>query len=100
MVAVIVVYSFRRQHEAFREAGSWSAVGVSKDKWKTLRHIVADTGRTANDLISEAIDMLAGRYRRRSPARSPRLHRRAAALSIPRIAPWRQKSLIVTMTVA
>jgi hypothetical protein len=32
---------------------------VTVEKWKTLRHIVTETQRTANDLIDEAIEMRA-----------------------------------------
>lgn len=35
---------------------------VTVEKWKTLRHIVTETQRTADDLLSEAIDMLAEKY--------------------------------------
>jgi hypothetical protein len=38
------------------------AAFVTVEKWKTLRHIVTETQRTANDLITEAIDMLADKY--------------------------------------
>jgi len=35
---------------------------VTVEKWKTLRHIVTETQRTGDDLLSEAIDMLAEKY--------------------------------------
>jgi hypothetical protein len=35
---------------------------VTVEKWKKLRHVVTETERTANDLLSEAIDMLAEKY--------------------------------------
>ena len=35
---------------------------VTVEKWKKLRHIVTETQRTANDLITEAIDLLAEKY--------------------------------------
>jgi hypothetical protein len=36
---------------------------VTVEKWKTLRHIVTETQRTANELIDEAITLLAEKYR-------------------------------------
>jgi hypothetical protein len=35
---------------------------VTVEKWKKLRHIVTETQRTADQLIDEAIDMLAEKY--------------------------------------
>jgi hypothetical protein len=35
---------------------------VTVEKWKKLRHIVTETQRTADNLIDEAIDMLAEKY--------------------------------------
>ena len=35
---------------------------VAVSKWKKLRHIVTETQRTGDDLLSEAIDMLAEKY--------------------------------------
>lgn len=43
--------------------GAW----VTKEKWKTLRHIVTETERTAGDLIAEAIDDLAAKYGEEQP---------------------------------
>lgn len=36
---------------------------LTVEKWKTLRHLVTDTERTANDLLDEAITLLAEKYR-------------------------------------
>jgi len=36
---------------------------LTSEKWKTLRHLVTDTERTANDLLAEAISLLAEKYR-------------------------------------
>jgi hypothetical protein len=35
---------------------------VTVEKWRKLRHLVTDTGRTGDDLLSEAIDMLGEKY--------------------------------------
>jgi hypothetical protein len=35
---------------------------VTVEKWKTLRHVVTETERTANDLLSEAIDSWPEKY--------------------------------------
>lgn len=35
---------------------------VTVEKWKKLRHIVTEQQRTGDDLLSEAIDMLAEKY--------------------------------------
>lgn len=35
---------------------------VTVEKWKKLRHIVTETQRTGDDLLSEAIDMLGEKY--------------------------------------
>lgn len=35
---------------------------VTVEKWKKLRHIVTETQRTGDDLLSEAIDLLAEKY--------------------------------------
>jgi hypothetical protein len=46
---------------------------VTKAQWRKLRHVVTETERTANDLISEAIDLLAAKYPARTEkARKPR----------------------------
>lgn len=50
-----------RQH-AYREGKKTISAPVTLEKWKTLRHVVTETQRTATDLISEAIDMLAEKY--------------------------------------
>jgi hypothetical protein len=46
-----------------REGKKQVSAFVTVEKWKTLRHLVTDTQRTANDLIDEAIDLLAEKYR-------------------------------------
>lgn len=35
---------------------------VTVEQWKKLRHIVTEQQRTGDDLLSEAIDMLAEKY--------------------------------------
>jgi hypothetical protein len=40
------------------------------EKWKTLRHLVTDTERTASDLIAEAIDDLAAKYGEPKPPKA------------------------------
>lgn len=45
-----------------REGKKQVSAFVTVEKWKTLRHIVTETERTANDLIGEAIDLLAEKY--------------------------------------
>jgi hypothetical protein len=35
---------------------------VTVEKWKTLRHLVTETERTANDLLDEAITLLDEKY--------------------------------------
>jgi hypothetical protein len=45
-----------------REGKKQVSAFVSVEQWKTLRHIVTDTQRTANDLIDEAITLLAEKY--------------------------------------
>jgi hypothetical protein len=50
---------------------------VTVEKWKKLRHIVTETERTGDDLISEAIDMLAEKYP--TPPTGSRPTRRARA---------------------
>jgi hypothetical protein len=54
-----------------REGKKQVSAFVTVEKWKTLRHMVTDTQRTANDLLDEAIDMLAAKYgeRPKSPKR-------------------------------
>jgi hypothetical protein len=47
---------------ADREGKKQVAAFVTVAKWKTLRHIVTETERTADNLIDEAIDMLAEKY--------------------------------------
>jgi hypothetical protein len=48
---------------------------VTVEKWKKLRHVVTETQRTGDDLLSEAIDMLAEKYpppaARKPPPRRP-----------------------------
>jgi hypothetical protein len=46
-----------------REGKKQVSAFVSVEQWKTLRHIVTDTQRTANELIDEAITLLAEKYR-------------------------------------
>jgi antitoxin-like ribbon-helix-helix protein len=45
-----------------REGKKQVSAFVTVEKWKTLRHLVTDTERTANDLIDEAITLLAEKY--------------------------------------
>jgi hypothetical protein len=45
---------------------------VTVEKWKTLRHLVTDTERTANDLIDEAITLLAEKYGNQPQQPKPR----------------------------
>jgi hypothetical protein len=49
---------------------------VTVEKWKILRHIVTDTERTASDLMSEAIDLLAVKYGEPAPPRAAARKRR------------------------
>jgi hypothetical protein len=46
----------------YREGKKTVSATVTVEKWKTLRHLVTETERTANDLITEAIDDLAAKY--------------------------------------
>jgi len=50
---------------------------VTVEKWKQLRHIVTETQRTGDSLISEAIDMLADKYgeQPKEPGGSKKSHR-------------------------
>ena len=50
---------------------------VTVEKWKQLRHIVTETQRPASDLIDEAIDMLAEKYRTQPQEPKPKPKRRA-----------------------
>jgi hypothetical protein len=49
---------------------------VTVEKWKTLRHLVTDTQRTANELIDEAITLLAEKYGQQPKQRTGRKGRR------------------------
>lgn len=53
---------------------------VTVEKWKKLRHIVTETERTGDDLLSEAIDMLAEKYPT-APATGPKPARRVRSPS-------------------
>jgi len=53
---------------------------VTVEKWKTLRHIVTEQQRTGDDLLSEAIDMLAEKYPT-TPATSAKRARRGRSPS-------------------
>jgi hypothetical protein len=57
----------------YREGKKTVSATVTVEKWKTLRHLVTETERTANDLLAEAIDDLAVKYRAR---RQPKAKRR------------------------
>jgi hypothetical protein len=48
--------------DAYREGKKTVQAVVTVEKWKTLRRVVTETERTANDLLGEAIDMLAEKY--------------------------------------
>jgi hypothetical protein len=50
---------------------------VTVEQWKKLRHIVTETQRTGDDLLSEAIDMLAEKYPTQ-PTSAKALRRRAS----------------------
>jgi hypothetical protein len=50
------------QQRADRQDKKLVSAWVTREKWKKLRHIVTETERPANDLIDEAIDMLAEKY--------------------------------------
>jgi hypothetical protein len=64
----------RPDREGKKMVGAW----VTKEKWKTLRRIVTETERPANDLITEAIDMLAEKYggQPQEPTGSKKSHQR------------------------
>jgi hypothetical protein len=53
----------RPDRENKKLVGAW----VTVEKWKTLRHILTETQRTANDLIGEAISLLAEKYGAQQP---------------------------------
>jgi hypothetical protein len=69
----------RPDRQGKKLVGGW----VTVEKWKTLRHLVTETERTANDLISEAIDDLAQKYgEQEQKPTTPKKRRRGAEPSI------------------
>jgi hypothetical protein len=61
---------------AYREGKKTVSATVTVEKWKTLRHVVTETQRTANDLLDEAITLLAEKYGQQPKQRTGRKGRR------------------------
>jgi hypothetical protein len=55
---------------AYREGKKTVSATVTIEKWKTLRRVVTETQRTANDLLDEAITLLDEKYGQ--PPRQPK----------------------------
>lgn len=59
------------RHYPDREGKKQVSAFVTVEKWRTLRNVATNTQRTATDLLTEAIDVLAEKYADRPPADRP-----------------------------